>query len=194
MQEEEWKLSRRKFVSSILLGGIAMQLPWVTACSSENELPKNLYPLQAESFQNLRAVLNVLFPEDDFGPSALQVKADTYILWVLNDPELDPDENRYIIEKLDLLQEFSRQKQDVDFYQLSFSDQQELIEKAIELDWGKRFFSRLLTLTFEALLIHPLYEVNPNEMGWLWLEHNPGHPKASKELMYPQILRKKDEV
>lgn len=194
MQEEEWILSRRKFVASILLGGVAMQLPWITACSDQRTFPKNLHPLNKESFQNLRAVLEVLFPEDDFGPSATDINADSYIVWVLNDPELDPDENKYIIEKLELLNEFSLQEYKTGIFKLSFREQQELVSRALELDWGKRFFSRLLTLTFEALLIHPIYHVNPNEIGWKWLNHEPGFPRARKELSYPQILARKNEV
>ena len=191
---DNWTLSRKQFITTLMLGGIATQLPWLTGCAAQEPIPSDLSPLDQEAFLNLRALLLVLFPEDDNGPSALDVNADRFILWVLNDSELDPNENQYIIDKLEKLQALSVEEEGRGYHACDHDIREDLVERAIELGWGKRFFSRLLTLTFEALLLHPIYGGNPNEVGWLWLEHNPGQPRATTTLSYPEILKKKDEV
>ena len=188
-------VSRKKFLATLLLGGAAAQLPWLISCSTEKqELPSDIRPLAESAFRSLRDLLMVLFPKDDFGPSALEINADTYILWVLNDPELDPAENQYIIEKLERLMDVSQKSEGDEFHKLSRATQEDIVAEIAAESWGKRLFSRLLTLTFEALLINPAYHVNPNEVGWKWLSHNPGQPRASVQLMYPQILDRKNEL
>lgn len=196
MNDDKWQLSRRKFVQSLLLGGIALQFPWLAGCDStvETKIPTNILPLSKTAFLNLRSLLNVLFPSDGNGPGSNEIKAAEYILWVLNDEELDPQENQYIVKKLRLVNELAVNETTQNFHELSESKQDDIIQLAIQIGWGKRFFSRLLTLTFEALLTHPLYGGNTDESGWDWLQHNPGNPRSTKELAYPTILKKQHEV
>lgn len=197
MNNETWMLSRRKFVTSILLGGVALQFPWLNSCNLnplDKELPKNLVPLTLRSFLDLRSLLSILFPSDGNGPGAKEIKAAEYILWVLKDTNLDPNENQYIVKKLKLLAQLSFEQKSTEFHALSELDQDIIVQTAIKAGWGKRFFSRLLTLTFEALLIHPLYGGNTNELGWKWLEHNPGNPRATEKLSYPNLLNPSHEI
>lgn len=192
--EEQWQLSRKKFVKTMLLGSAAMQLPWLSACQNRRFFPGDTSPLTNHQFKVLQAVQNVLFPSDGNGPGAYDVNADTYLLWVLNDEELDPDENRYIIEKLDKFETLTKEKLGYSFIDLNPREQHVMVEQVSELKWGKRWLSRLLTLIFEALLLDPSYGCNPEGIGWQWLNHDPGSPRPDKDHIYPNILTVSNEV
>lgn len=194
MTDKEWHISRKNFIRTVVLGGIALQLPWLQACSANEEEWGDLSPLNKKQFKTIRAVQMILFPDDGDGPGALEFKADFYLLWVLNDLLLDPDENRYIIEKADQFRVTCKDRFDSEFYELSSGEQHTFVEEMTQESWGERWLSRLLTLIFEALLLDPVYGGNTNEAGWKWLGHNPGTPRPPKELIYPLILERKNEV
>ncbi len=196
MKDQDWNISRKNFVRTMLLGGLALQLPWLQSCTDEHgfPIPANLDPLTKDQFVTLQHLLLILFPDDGNGPSAIDIHADQYILWVLNDPELDPNENNFIIEKLDLFQEKCAESLSMDFKSLSIAEQQDFVSTISREKWGKRWMSRLLTLIFEALLLDPSYGGNSEEVGWNWLAHNPGYPRPHDKIRYPNILSLKHEV
>lgn len=188
IQDNEWLLSRRKFIKTLVLSGIAIQLPWLSSCSEENEFIENTSPLTINQYKTVRAVQDILFPDDGNGPGARQINAGPYLVWVLNDQHLDPDENNYIIERIDELESYSKENYGNFFHNLSLGNQEEIIEQIINESWGSRFMSRLITLIFEALLLDPAYGSNPKGIGWEWLEHDPGQPRPTKKILYPEIL------
>lgn len=192
--EEKWLLSRKKFVSTLVLGGAALQLPWLTSCKNQSRSPGNTAPLSNHQFKVLQALQNTLFPSDGNGPGAYEINADTYLLWVLNDTQMAPDENQYIIDNLSKFSDYTQKKLKYHFYELNPREQQTIVEDVSQQKWGKRFLSRLLTLIFEALLVDPQYGSNPEEIGWNWLEHNPGPPRPTTALLYPTILERSDEI
>lgn len=187
--EQKWQLSRKAFVRTLLLSGIAFQLPWLTSCETDDKLSKNVSPLNEKQFRIIREVQLTLFPEDGNGPSALHVNADKYLLWVLRDPLLDPEENNFIIEGIDKFNNASRESYFADFNKLFEGDKNEFMKFIVKEDWAERWLSRLLTLIFEALLLDPIYGGNPDDIGWHWLNHVPGHPQCKPHLQYPSILR-----
>lgn len=197
MTEEEWTNSRRSFVKSLVLTGIALQLPWIQSCSDKEHetisIPTNIHPLNRTDFLNLHCALSVLFPEDGNGPGAKTIKADQYILWVLNDTQMDAYDINFITDNLTRFTKCARTEYNTDFHHLDTETQAEFIADLAEIKWSKKLFSRLLTLTFEALLLDPQYGGNTEKAGWQWLEHNPGYPRPSKQLVYPTILNKKME-
>jgi len=185
------EISRKKFLKQLLLIGIATQMPVLQACSEDNENDiffKNISPLSQKEFKILRKLLEVLFPKDNNGPSALEVNADKYIVWVLNDKLLDKKENDYIIKHLSSLDNASIEKYNIPFLDLSSNDINDFIKEYSNIKWSKAWFSRLLTLIFEALLLDPIYGGNPNNIAWNWLEHNPGEPRPTEDISYPKLL------
>lgn len=188
VQDNEWLLSRKKFIKTLVLSGVAIQLPWISSCSNENEVIENTSPLTADQFKTVRAVQDILFPDDGNGPGARQINAAPYLVWVLNDQRLDPDENNYIIEKIDEFVSYSKEKYKDHFHNLSLGDQKEIVASISEESWGNRFLSRLITLILEALLLDPAYGSNPNGTGWEWLNHDPGQPRPTEEILYPEIF------
>ncbi|XOV69217.1 MAG: gluconate 2-dehydrogenase subunit 3 family protein [Fluviicola sp.] len=192
--EEQWLLSRKKFVKSLLLGGAALQLPWLAACEDRRYNPGDTTPLSNHQFKVLQALQSTLFPSDGNGPGAYEVNADAYVLWVLRDDLLDPDENQYIIEKIEMFDAFAKDKLKYNFYDLNPREQSVIVEDLSKKAWGERFLSRMLTLIFEALLVDPQYGGNPDGIGWKWLDHDPGSPRPDEQHLYPTILTISHEV
>jgi len=192
--EHRWELSRKSFVKSLLIGGAALQLPWLASCSNENDFTGSTHPLSKEQFHLLQAVQNTLFPSDGNGPGATEINAGTYLLWVLNDTNIDPEENTYIIDKLDKFNLRCEEMMKSNFLDLSAQKQNEFVAEMSEYIWGRRWLSRLTTLIFEALLLDPQYGGNPNNIGWEWLNHDPGEPRPSKRILYPTIKDISHEV
>lgn len=193
MKDQDWQISRKAFVKTLLLSGVALQLPWLQGCT-DYEDPGQIHPLNSTQFKNLRSLQEILFPNDGNGPGALQVHADQYLVWVLNDPLMDQEEKDYIIKKLNKFNTICIKDHSKDFYKLDQKEKEDYVEKIADSKWGKKWISRLLTLIFEALLLDPVYNVNPEQIGWEWLEHNPGQPRADKTHKYPDILKISHEV
>ena len=189
-EDVNWNISRKKFIQSLFILGAASQLPFLSSCEERKsyEINFDTTPLTKNQTKTLQQVLITLFPEDGNGPSALDVNADKYIIWVLNDSNLDPRENAFIIEKLNQFEQFIKTKYQSIFSDLNESKQYESIESVSNEKWGKKWISRLLTLIFEALLLDPIYGVNPDEIGWKWLQHDSGVPRPDNRTSYPSIF------
>lgn len=189
--------SRRNFVKTLILSGVALQVPWIQSCSRSEQdiaIPDSLDPLSKTSFLNLHVVMDILFPDDGNGPGAKQLKSDHYFLWTVNDPLLDPKTRSFLLKKLEKLSEESLRLQGDHFHMLSRSTQEDFIAELSETHWSKGWLSFLLTLILETLFVDPQYDVNPDSIGWKWLNHNPGYPRPTTEQLYPTILTKKHEV
>ncbi len=191
----KWELSRKEFIRSLLVIGVSASIPFLTSCETE-ENPEvfDCSPLSAEQLKVLQALQLVLFPKEGSGPSALQINADKWIVYVLNDPRDPQREKDFIVEHLDGLNQLSKETYKVSYDLLSRDRQEDLLELFFEEKAPKRWGSRMLTLIFEALLLDPLYGVNPNNIGWTWLNHNPGMPRPNEKNMYPTIYTTMNEV
>ncbi len=181
--EKDWHLSRQQFIRTCVLAGIS--LPLLNACSSEENI--GLPPLSASQYSTLKALLNALLPEDGNGPGAETIKAAPYIVGTLNDPFLDPEENLTIISNLDRFRRECTASFSANFEDLSADDQEAFI-RTVSREWGKSWLSKLMTRLFEALLIDPIYDVNPDGAGWKWLNHDPGAPRPTARIKYPEII------
>lgn len=194
-EDYKWEVSRKEFLRSILILGVAANIPFLTSCES-NETPQDFdcAPLSKDQLKVLQAVQLILFPKGGTGPSALEVKADKWIVYVLNDDREPQREKDYIIEHLDGLNNLSKQTHNTSYHLLSKRKQEDLLELFFEEKTPKRWGSRMLTLIFEALLLDPIYGVNPDNVGWKWLNHNPGMPRPNDKNLYPTIYTTMNEV
>ena len=194
-EDYKWELSRKEFIHSILVIGVAVNIPFLTSCETKEE-PEvfDCTPLSTEQLKVLQAAQLVLFPKEGNGPSALQVNADKWIVYVLNDEREPQREKDFIVEHLDGLNELSQEIHKTSYDLLSIDRKEDLLELFFEEKSRKRWGSRMLTLIFEALLLDPLYGVNPNNIGWKWLNHNPGVPRPNEKNRYPTIYTTMNEV
>ena len=194
-EDYKWELSRKEFLRSLLIIGVAANIPFLTSCETKEDLEFfDCTPISPEQLKVLQAVQLVLFPKEGNGPSALQVNADKWIVYVLNDAREPQREKDFIVEHLEGLNQLSKETYKVSYDLLSRDRQEDLLELFFEEKFRKRWGSRMLILIFEALLLDPLYGVNPNNIGWKWLNHNPGVPRPNEKNRYPTIYTTMNEV
>lgn len=184
---DAWQLSRKKFMGGMLMGGfLASLLPTVSI------LGKSIIEIEILSqnqFSIVASVQKILFPSDGDGPGAYDVMADKYLLWVLSDERMDPEEKDYIIDGIGWVDETAEENFSKSYNKLSQSEKETLIDDISNESWGSSWLSVILTFIFEALLSDPQYGGNPDKIGWDWLHHNPGYPRPTKLLLYPEIFK-----
>lgn len=188
LNDENWLLSRKAFVQLIALSSVAIQIPWLHSCSSDVKSEVNISPLSQLQYTTVLEVQKILFPDDGNGPGASQINAAAYLTWVLRDPLLDSVEGEFIITRIDKFNEVCKKKYNKEFQELRDDDKIQFVTHITEIKWGKKWLSKLLTFIFEALLLNPAYGGNVDEVGWNWLEHDPGQPRPTNNLLYPTIL------
>ena len=194
-EDYEWELSRKEFIRSLFVIGVAVNIPFFTSCGTEeNPVVFDSTPLSEEQLKVLQALQLVLFPKEGNGPSALQINADKWIVYVLNDAREPQREKDFIVEHLKGLNRFSKKTHNKAYDLLSTDQQENLLELFFQDKDQKRWGSRMLTLIFEALLLDPLYGVNPDSVGWNWLNHNPGMPRPNEQNVYPTIYATINDV
>ncbi len=179
-------ISRRDFIllSSLSIGALFVPIP---GCKNVDKSHKAGY-LSEEEIKILNAVLDVLFPDDGFGPSHKDFNATQYIINVLNDPFYDGELKVFIVEGIEHMNSFANSLFDRDLSDLPYDQKQKVIEKALEKgDKYERWLSIIITLVLEALLSDPLYGGNTNEIGWKWLNHYIGVPRPDEETSYQRL-------
>lgn len=195
IEDYKWEVSRKEFLRSLLVLGVAVNIPFLTSCESNEALEGfDCAPLSIEQLKVLQSLQLILFPAEGNGPSAIEVNADKWVVYVLNDSRDPQREKEFIIKHLDGLSEFSIATYDKPYDSLTVDNQEELLELFFEDKTQKKWGSRMLTLIFEALLLDPIYGVNPDNIGWKWLSHNPGTPRPNEKNKYPTIYTTMNEV
>ena len=182
---EVWKLSRKNFIGGVLLTGLFVSLPGASAIGSSGAVEI----LTTSQLSIVSSVQKILFPSDLNGPGAYDVMADKYLLWVLSDERMDPEEKEYIIDGIGWIDETAEENFSKSYLNLTELEKEKLIADITKESWGSSWLGVILSFTFEALLSDPQYGSNPNGIGWDWLEHNPGFPRPTKPLLYPEILK-----
>lgn len=182
---ENLHLSRKKFISSIFVAGLLSNFPSIILTGKTfSETAK----LSANRLSIIVSVQSILFPSDNNGPGAYDVMADKYLMWVLSDVRMDPEEIEYIVNGAGWVDETAEENFSKSYVNLSQSEKETLIAEISHEKWGRSWLSVILTFIFEALLSDPQYGGNPDKIGWEWLKHNPGYPRPTKPLLYPEIL------
>ncbi len=183
--------NRRHFIKGIGATAILLQVPFWQSCIQQKPVFKGILPEAQQKI--LHSVLNYLFPQMEGSPGIEQLHTEFHINAYLTDPLIDPDEQKYIINGIDWLNETAHELFKTGFVSLNPSQQIKTLQNISQTSWGESWLSRLLTLTFESLLLDPLYHVNTGEAGWKWLHHLPGQPRPASNIMYPEILNRKKE-
>ncbi len=178
-------VSRRRFLQYIFAAGAYTQLPLWYSCQREDTEK----PLNYEQMYTLVAVQNILFPQTEPGPGAIDVRAEEHFLWFIGDRRQDPEEIAYLIKGLNRMMDFSKDEYGKKFTDISPGEQVQLVVKASRTSWGENWLSAILTLIFEALLSHPVYGYNRQGNGWKWLEHIPGKPEPDEKNKYDEIFQ-----
>ncbi len=189
----KWETNRRTFLRGALIAGAMAQIATFTSCSVELREGNDI--LSAEQSTILNDILEIFFPDDGNGPSAEDINAFGYIMWVLHDSiNRKSEDNEYIIEGIDWANETAQEIYFTPFTELDQKQKEALVDKFTKLNWGKSWSSVIITLIMEAVLLDPLYGGNTNEVGWEWLNHTPGFPRPTEELRYERIMEKQMKI
>lgn len=179
-----WQISRRSFIRNAIAVGTISQISLLESCSDEFSNKT----LNDKQLNLVISVQNILFPRDENGPGAIDFNADKYLLWVLNDKRIADDDKQYVINGIRWLNESAQETYSKKYLKLTKKEQVVLIQKISKTNWGESWLAVLLTYVFEAMISDPIYGFNKEEIGWKWLEHNPGYPRPSELLMYDEIF------
>ncbi|HHB78807.1 MAG TPA: hypothetical protein ENK85_06205 [Saprospiraceae bacterium] len=184
--------SRRQFIKGLGVIGMWSMLPYLSGCRSDFSPVKE--GILGTHSQMAADVMDILFPEDGHGPGSVQINAYSYLNWVLADENYDADIKKSIFKGFARLADFSKEHLGKPFGKMSPKEKEHLIAKVTQYGWGESLMARLVSLILDALVIDPIYGVNVKEVGWKWLEHIPGHPRATAANKYPDILGRKKEL
>lgn len=183
--------SRRQFIKGIGALGMLTTIPWLSSCQVDVPVKEGIL---GKHSQMTADIMEILFPADGNGPDATQIHAYQYLNWVLSDENYDKDIQKSIIKGLGKLAEFALEHFGKPYGKMSQKDKISLVEKAVQTTWGENLMARLVSMILDALVIDPIYGVNTNEVGWNWLGHTPGLPRAKSQDKYPEILERKEAI
>ncbi|RMG81035.1 MAG: gluconate 2-dehydrogenase subunit 3 family protein [Bacteroidetes bacterium] len=191
-------MKRRSFIQSVSLAALYAQLPFWIRCSNPSEKKLNNYlnqladyePLTEHQAKTAASVQQILFPDSEEIPGAIAINAFPFFIWILNDKYRDEAENRYLINGLNKLNDFSNEKQNKNFWQISLDNKKEILLNYIE-EKGDSWLSSMFSVVLEALFANPVYGSNPGEIGWKWLNYTPGFPQPTEKNKYPHIMEKR---
>ncbi len=184
------RLGRRTF---LLRGGAALAtaaalagLPSALRKDLTRETSFVLFSIQQR--RALRAVQEHLFPSEADSPGAADINATAYLETAITAPGIDPDTRNTIVNGIGRLQDASRERFDVPFNILNHEQREQLLRYlADKTRWGRAWLSLVLYYLFEALLSDPVYGGNPGEIGWRWLQHQPGFPRPPADKIYGSL-------
>jgi len=184
------RLDRRTF---LIRGGVVVAaatalagLPY--ALRKELTTETSFVLFSSQQHQTITALQEHLFPKGPDSPGATDIGAARYLEWAITAPETDPDTRNTIVNGISRLQDASIERFDTVFTELDFMQKERLLRYlADETRWGRVWLSLVLTYIFEALLSDPAYGGNPDQVGWRWLEHQPGFPRPPTDKIYGKL-------
>lgn len=188
-QRHEWLLQRRTFLSGLLKASAVVPLLPVSGLLNgcDNGTQQTTF-IEQQPWKTFAVVQLHLFPDDGDGPSAKDINAAHYLKFVLESPDIDPEERDFIYKGTNWLDGVANEQDGESFLKLSYEQQEKVLEKIVTSRAGENWLSYLILYILEALLTAPAYGSNPNGIGWNWLSHNPGFPLPPLNKRYPDLL------
>ena len=176
-------MDRRTFIT--LITSITAVYPASSLLSSRLEAASENNMAFEEPWQTLTAVQEHLFPATDNSPGAIDIQALRFLQNMLETP--DNDDKNFISKGVDWLNDISTKNHSQIFLKLDEHNKEKVLRQIEQSQAGERWLSLLLTYLIEALLSDPVYGGNPDDIGWKWLEHQPGFPRPSADKMYYKL-------
>ncbi|HFS66864.1 MAG TPA: gluconate 2-dehydrogenase subunit 3 family protein [Flavobacteriia bacterium] len=183
---KSWNLSRRNFIRGTAAMAILSQLSILESCTKD--FVENTV-FDKQQFQLIQIVQNILFPKGGYGPGATDFKAHLYLIWVMQDPLIYPEDKQYILNGIKWIQETAQEEKQKNFLRLTVKEQQDLIGFIAGKKWGEGWLSYMLTLIIEAMVSDPIYGFNTDAVGVKWLHHQYGVPRPTLKTKYPDIFK-----
>lgn len=184
IKKQKIKLSRRTFLVQTMgvIGAIAIPNVAYSQVTPNNKSEKiwlTLSEVQEHLFPRIKEI-----GHKDFSPSAKDINAIGYLQAMLDAPDADNDEVKFIFKGVAWLDQLSNTMLKASFVRLNTIEREQVLQKISASETGETWLSTLLRYIFEALLTDPIYGGNTNSMGWKWLEHQPGFPRPPEDKKY----------
>ncbi|CAA6818477.1 MAG: Tat (Twin-arginine translocation) pathway signal sequence domain protein [uncultured Thiotrichaceae bacterium] len=180
--------TRREFLTRSamagVLTGLLMYKPVIAKVLDEKATVKAIV-FSKEQQLIIEAVQQQLFPDDGDGPSASDLQAYRYLQWALEDKKNIEDGDPVFIQKgVAWLEAQADEQFSQTFIKLSSSQQHQVLAEFSKTQRGENWMSLLVYYLLEALTLDPVYGGNPEQIGWKWLEHQPGYPRPPVTKLY----------
>lgn len=169
MKKTDFK--RRAFLGASLVFG-AGSIVWF------KKLNKKVHLFSSEVQVLLHAAYH-LYPSSELGPGSREVHIASYFAFVLEDERILREDKEYFLKGAFWLEESAHNEYEKSFININAQQKEALFKKVTQERWGENFVYICLGYVLEALLCPPVYGSNPDKVGWIWLEHNPGFPLPS---------------
>ena len=176
-------MNRRTFIT--LITSIAASYPASTLLSNRAQANAINNTNFEEPWKTLATVQEHLFPATESSPGAADIQALQFLQVMLKAP--DNDDKSFISKGVNWLNDISTKNHSVTFLKLNEHNKEKVLRQIEQSQAGERWLSLLLTYLIEALLSDPIYGGNPDDIGWKWLEHQPGFPRPSADKMYYKL-------
>jgi len=134
-------------------------------------------------WNTLASLSQHLLPQSQYGVSAQQIHAIHYMQQLAQRP--DYQDGAFLQKGVGWLEDFSNQKHQQPFSQLSADDKEALLQQISQSKAGENWLIMVLNQLLEAMLTDPIYGGNPNGIGWKAVGHQPGFPRPTQP--YSQI-------
>jgi gluconate 2-dehydrogenase gamma chain len=166
-----------KAATAAALAPLLLQLG---ACKRQEAAQGGQDSLSQHPWPIFAAVHDILFPADGNGPSARDIQATQYLQLLLQTPDFDAQERKFMLEGVAWLDQYAQEQHKSAFLALT-APQRDAVLRAIAVSSaGDRWLNGLLNYVLEALLCDPVYGGNPQGVGWQWLQHQPGFPRPTQ--------------
>ena len=180
-------VSRRHFLQGMSAISAGMLLPVSSKAKSQSHTTATP---QQTPWPTIAAVQEHLFPSETDSPGAQDINAAAYLKNLLDDAKHDQDERNFILNGPSWLNELAKTDHQKMFTQLNAIQREQLLQRIARSNAGENWLSLLLLYIFEALLSSPVYGGNPEDIGWRWLEHNPGFPQPTRNNSYQKLRQR----
>jgi len=182
-------MDRRAFMTLLSVAAAACPLPLLAAKHEQtNDLHNAEQPV--EPWLTLSATQQHLFPAEMDSPGASDINALAYLRNMLQAPDVDVEEKKFIQQGATWLNDIARKQKSRPFVQLDETEREQVLRAIEQSRAGERWLSLILTYLLEALLSDPVYGGNPDGIGWRWLQHQPGYPTPPEDKMYYKLAQR----
>jgi gluconate 2-dehydrogenase gamma chain len=182
-------LTRRQFMIDTAKAGALALSPCLllTGCDDNNAQAQTRLT-QIEPWYTFATAQQVLFPDDGNGPDAKSLNATAYLKFVLDAPDTDADDRKFILDGVDWLNRLAIARYTSVFTGCAPEQRERILHEITRSEAGERWLAFMLVYLLEALLVDPIYGGNPDGIGWKWLQHIPGFPRPPLNKRYIDLL------
>ncbi len=102
---------------------------------------------------------------------------------ILKHSKIAKSDKKFIYDGIKWLNEESVKKYRKPYANLATEQREAVLQHISTSNWGDSFIYAVLQYTLESLLGDPIYHINRNQKGWIWLGHQSGYPRPKKAFL-----------